>query len=348
MNKPIAKNPHWLCHDCWDHRKVILKGTSSTTPAIQHMAEEQYLSEDGPLPKPQAVIQNVLAERAVEQPTVYTNLVSQVSVTAMHQDLIVWIILAHVALNCVEDESFRALIQLLNPQLFEYLYESGHTVRVLIMAVFEKRKERVREELAKAKSKIHISFDLWSSNNSLAIHGIIAHYLDESLIAKSLLIALRELKGEHSGANQAVLLAKVIRDFKIEDQIGYFISDNVASNDWAVFHTCEELKLGDSDDRRLHCLGHIINLAARACLFGKDSESFDFEVSERAKMRLEVRQALETLAFWRRKGPIGKLHNIIIWILRTPQRTQAFGKITIDLPGVRNGQPFFPRQKSII
>ena len=29
---------------------------------------------------------------------------------------------------------------------------------------------------------------------------------------------------------------------------------------------------------------------------------------------------VEKLQAWRRKGPLGKLHNIITWICRTPQR----------------------------
>jgi hypothetical protein len=149
------------------------------------------------------------ASESVERPSNFGNLVTHVSVVAMNQALITFIILAHMALNYVEDDSFRAFIQLLNPFLFEYLYESRETIKALILRDFAKRKERVRQELCKAKSKICVSFDFRTSNNSLAILGVVAHYLDENLVSKPLKIALRELKGEHSGHNQNKILASV-------------------------------------------------------------------------------------------------------------------------------------------
>ena len=33
---------------------------------------------------------------------------------------------------------------------------------------------------------------------------------------------------------------------------------------------------------------------------------------------------MEKLQAWRRNGPLGKLHNIITWIYRTPQRRDRF------------------------
>jgi hypothetical protein len=43
--------------------------------------------------------------------------------------------------------------------------------------------------------------------------------------------------------------------------------------------------------------------------------------------KLEQKHYLEHLATWRKKGPVGKLHNIVIWIRRTPQRRQTFRNI---------------------
>jgi len=31
---------------------------------------------------------------------------------------------------------------------------------------------------------------------------------------------------------------------------------------------------------------------------------------------------------WRRRGPLGKLHNIIVWIMVTPQRIHAFKELS--------------------
>ena len=106
--------------------------------------------------------------------------------------------------------------------------------------------------------------------------AIIAHYIDSSGVRKADLIALRRLDGEHIGENMAALLLEVFREYKIGGRIGFFILDNVSSND-----TCVDLVLRrlypwmnakQRLRRRLRCLGHIINLSAQAFLLGKKSQ----------------------------------------------------------------------------
>jgi hypothetical protein len=146
----------------------------------------------------------------------------------------------------------------------------------------------------------------------------VGHYLDQTLQAKSLLLGLKEVEGSHLGENLAASCLPVIADFDLNGKIGYFMSDNVGSNDLAVEAFCKKLKLKNSIARRLRCLGHIINLAAKAFLFNKEEEGFDFEISELKAIKFAERQALELLMFWRKKGPIGKLHNLINWIRNSP------------------------------
>jgi hypothetical protein len=272
-------------------------------------------------------------------------LVTQTNLDLANDLLLRWVVLTHQPLSCVEHSSFQALIHLINAPLSEYLYKSGNSTKELLLREFDKRKERVKLELQKAKSVIHISFDLWTSSNSLAMLGIVAHYLGSSLTARSLLIGLRQLKGVHSGENQASVIVSVLKEFEISDRIGHFISDNVTSNDHTVRVTCEVLGLPNWKQRRLRCIGHIINLVAKQFLFGRDEGSYDFEIDPTARMRLDVRQALEILRFWRKKGPIGKLHNLIIWIQGSTQRIEAFKKITTDHPEERDSELSFSRRK---
>jgi hypothetical protein len=77
----------------------------------------------------------------------------------------------------------------------------------------------------------------------------------------------------------------VTGDFELERKIGYFVSDNIGSNDLAVDAFCRELKLKNPTARRLRCIGHVINLAAKAFLFGKEEGCFDFESHELARMK---------------------------------------------------------------
>jgi hypothetical protein len=66
--------------------------------------------------------------------------------------------------------------------------------------------------------------------------------------------------------------------------------------------------------RLVLCMGYIINLVAHKVLFGSDVESFEHELEATA-----TAESVELLT-WRRKGPIGKLHNLIRYILHSTER----------------------------
>jgi hypothetical protein len=67
-------------------------------------------------------------------------------------------------------------------------------------------------------------------------------------------------------------------------------------------------------------LGPLLNLAAKAFLFGADPEAFEVEIAINTQLRREQAE----LEAWRRFGPIGKLHNIVIFVRRSSQRREHF------------------------
>ena len=75
--------------------------------------------------------------------------------------------------------------------------------------------------------------------------------------------------------------------------------------------------------RRIRCFGHILNLVAKAFLFGEDSDAFEIQ----SDFYDALSQYEKGLEHWRRKGPIGKLHNIVKFIRASPQRSEAFRNI---------------------
>jgi hypothetical protein len=50
-----------------------------------------------------------------------------------------------------------------------------------------------------AQSKIHISCDLWALFNSLAIPGIISHFIDKADKLRHCTLALKDILREHPG-----------------------------------------------------------------------------------------------------------------------------------------------------
>jgi tetratricopeptide (TPR) repeat protein len=73
-----------------------------------------------------------------------------------------------------------------------------------------KQRSYIKNELASAKSRIHISFDLWTSPNSNGLVGVVFHFLDKDLKVRSLLAGIRRVKGTHSGENIAEAVIPIL------------------------------------------------------------------------------------------------------------------------------------------
>jgi len=106
----------------------------------------------------------------------------------------------------------------------------------------------------------------------------------------SILLGLRRLRGPHSGENIAEAIVSVIRKYEITDQMGYFVLDNASSNT-CVTCVLDTLEVDDTtENRRLCCLGHVINLAAKAFLFGKNPDAFEKELKSVDEYNEEVKE----------------------------------------------------------
>ena len=118
------------------------------------------------------------------------------------------------------------------------------------------------------------------------------------------------------------------------------MSDNAENNDTALCNLNELLqKEGgqgfDIDERRLRCLGHIINLVIKLLLFNgnltklsKKLQQVVMKVQEDVPARLRNARIKE----WRARGVVGRLHNVILYIRASTQRRNTFMmKLEIDM-----------------
>jgi hypothetical protein len=197
----------------------------------------------------------------------------------LKQRLIEWIVVMHITFSQVENEWFRRFLEVLSPKLTNWIPKSGDTIRSWILLEFKRRQNEIKAQLHESKSLIHLSFDLWTSPNHLSIVGIHGHFMNPQYKVDNALLGLRRLRGPHSGENIAEAIVGVIRQYEITDQIGYFVLDNASSNTTCVDCILDTLGVDDTtENRRLCCLGHVINLAAKAFLFGKNSDAFEREL----------------------------------------------------------------------
>jgi hypothetical protein len=115
-------------------------------------------------------------------------------------------------------------------------------------------------------------------------------------------------------------------------KLGVFVTDNTKSNDTAIDTILQCLRPEiQPKTRRSRYLGHIINLVAKAFLFGTNIKAFEAETGtvdeDLAPPDSEAMKKAQRS--WREKGVIRKLHNIVVFVRASPQRREAFKRKTV-------------------
>ena len=100
--------------------------------------------------------------------------------------------------------------------------------------------------------------------------------------------------------------------------LGYFVLDNATNNDTTLVQLGKDLGF-DPKEKRLRCIGHILNLIAQEYLFGQDSASFEDEY--------QAAGALQRRQLWRQRGELGKLHNLVAHIMASGKRIHLFKQL---------------------
>ncbi len=131
--------------------------------------------------------------------------------------------------------------------------------------------------LRKARTKIHISCDLWTSPNSKAVLGVTAQFINEGGTLQSLVLAVQEVVGDHKGESMAKYVLKILKEYDILRNLGYFVIDNAPDNDTIMTVLSNALRREfslkyDPIHHRIRCQGHVINLAVKSFLFVTNRE----------------------------------------------------------------------------
>ncbi|KAM4062409.1 transposase-like protein [Hirsutella rhossiliensis] len=181
------------------------------------------------------------------------------------------------------------------------LPRSGDTVKNDLQWGYDNKKEFVKRALQNALSSIHIVPDNWTSPNCLGVIGFTVQFVTEDHGLQSL---RREHGRSHHGVHTRIWNS---------DKVGYFMMDNATNMNTMIDKVSDDLEhefevFYDPLPHRLRCFGHIINLAVMEFLIGKRPPTAD---SYHGPSDDEVKQ-------WRKRGAIGKLHNIVVYITWTP------------------------------
>jgi hypothetical protein len=206
----------------------------------------------------------------------------------------------------------------------DLLPASQNTTRRWIVDVFHDKKPVIKALLKTARSRVSISFDGWLANNHREYLGVVFHFIDKTGELRTLLVGLQLLTSKH-GVTQAAALLSILQDYGIDAlNMGYFVTDNATNNDTTLEALAKSIPF-NVKERRLRCMGHIYNLVSQAILYGEDIRGFEHEVHDAMKDELQL------LRIWRKRGAVGQLHNIVWWICRSPKRIALFESIQSEL-----------------
>jgi hAT family C-terminal dimerisation region len=310
------RGKRWKCEPCWGAGKFTHFARTSNKAITNHLKDVHQITQD-----PDRIRLEITPPQDPDG-GVSISIPSFFNWELLKLRLIEWIVVMHITFSQVENEWFRRFLAALSPSLEGWIPRAGNTVKAWILKEFERRQEGIKKRLHTSKSRIHLSFDLWTSPNNMAFVGVVGHFMSSKYKVESVLLGLRRIQGTHTGENIAEAVLKVIHKYGLSgDQMGWFVLDNATSNDTCVEEILKRLSINDTvERRRLRCLGHIINLSAKAFLFGSDPNAFEKDIENTQKYE-ELKNERE---LWRKRGPIGKLHNIVTYILSTPQRREEF------------------------
>ena len=202
--------------------------------------------------------------------------------------------------------------------LLHALPSSKTTLSKYVNKRLDTRKLELTALLGNAQSKISISVDVWTSSNYISFLGVVAHFADASYKQRDVLIAFRDLHGDHTGDRQAGVILNVMREFDFTRNFNCFVGDNASSN-----HSTLIRGLGLEPHHRIRCAGHIINLVVKATLYGNGVSKFEEDLAKAAP--------LEQFKLYRSRGVIGKLHNFVTAVCGSHKRRELFKSVYKDL-----------------
>jgi hypothetical protein len=194
------------------------------------------------------------------------------------------------------------------------------------------KKLQVKEALRHAKSLIHFTTDTWHSPNFKELQSFTAHFVDGYGTKRKALLDLIELPDGHAGAKVAPYVLSVLKDYEIKDKLGYVTADNHGANDTLCEALANELTGWIPIERRLRCLGHIINIAVQAFFFAKDKEAVELAIEE-ATLHVSIDEQLLLLsdkddtAGWIKISPLQKILTFVRTLRKSERLYNAFKRL---------------------
>jgi hypothetical protein len=139
------------------------------------------------------------------------------------------------------------------------------------------------------------------------LYGVACFFRDEFGRPHKLVLGVPEISARHTSENIAKKVYRVLDAFSISKKVGYAVLDN-ADNMNTLMDELEALlgwEEGEGKERYGRCFGHILNLSAKALMFG----NFVKAIKDEATGALIILE--RDWKNWVKRSPVGKLHRCL-------------------------------------
>lgn len=319
----------WRCDRC---RKVMtLK--NGTRNIVRHLRDIHQITDEetqsrNSSPAPSSSVSN---NRPMRQLTLNETRLDFPDISQFRVATVSWLLASAQPFSIVDNVWFRRVLRVVQPQIDPYLF-SQNTAKTWSMLAFANAKKQVKSLLQRSLTRIHITVDIWTSKyNSYSFLGICAHFVTEDSgewKLKNVILSLKRLRKKHTGEFQASIVLSGLQEYDIVENIGVIVADNAPDNDTLVKHLWAEIDpLAKLEGKRGRCMAHIINLVAKSYLYKNDVEAFTAEADRLGDNQFDPENFKKAHALWQKKGPIGKLHNLVVFIKSSTSREEEFKAI---------------------
>jgi hypothetical protein len=122
----------------------------------------------------------------------------------------------NLPMELISRPSFREMIAFANPEAEAALWVSPRSVTAYALRLYRRMQPEVVKALSTAVSKVHISFDGWTTKGGKRGYlGVVAHFADASGVIHDLPIALPQLAGAHTGEAIAKAISEMLEIYGI-------------------------------------------------------------------------------------------------------------------------------------
>jgi hypothetical protein len=212
----------------------------------------------------------------------------------IHEKLINFIVDDHQSFMIVENIAFQEFLLSLNS---DYLIPGRTFIKDFILKSYIDKKEKLQDYFIQIKGKISFTTDIWTSRSNIPFIGITAHYINENWDYKRITLDFKEIPYPHNGKSIASSIIETFQEFKIEEKILGFTTDNASNMGTYKEELNRILEEKYTSIKDIGCGAHIINLAVQKGLKKLETKIDKFrEINKTIKKSPKLFQEMEKIS----------------------------------------------------